>query len=77
MPTCHDVALRITRGDVDTLSFYKRIMLHLHLSMCKVCGPFERQIKLLSDAFRVKWGKPTDPESVEKLQNKLKEKLLG
>jgi len=75
LPTCHEVALRIACGDVDTLSIYKRILLHIHLSMCKACAPFERQLATLAKAFRAKWGGSTDSASIEKLKKKLKKEL--
>lgn len=77
MPTCHEVALRIARGDVDTLPFHKRMMLYLHLSMCKACGPFERQLTTMAKAFRAKWGALADPADVEKLKKKLKDELIS
>lgn len=76
MPTCHDVALRIARGDVNTLPIHKRMMFYLHLSMCKACGPFEKQIKTLTKAFQSRWGKSADPALVQKLKDKLKAEFL-
>ena len=77
MPPCHDVALRLARDDSDTLPFYKKIMMRLHLSMCKACGPFERQLSTLSKAFRTKWGNSVDPVSLEELKKKLKKEFVS
>lgn len=76
MPTCHEVALMVARGDFKEAPWHKRFLMRFHLSMCKVCGPFARQFELLSKAFRAKWGKPPDPGAVSDLKKKLKDKLI-
>ena len=75
MPTCKEVALRLSYDTLNKVPLFKRLMMRLHLSMCKVCGPFARQLDVLGKAFKTKFGKPVDPDTVKKVKERIKEKL--
>ena len=74
MPSCQDISQLISNGMDCHLPLRKRLSIRLHLSMCKFCRRYEKQLHLLRDSV----GHYADPEKnvVEKfLSLAAKEKL--
>ena len=53
--SCKDASRLVSRGQDARMSFWQRVTLRLHLSVCAACTRFERQILFLRAAMR-KYG---------------------
>lgn len=74
MPSCRDISQLISDGMDRNLPLRKRLSIRLHVSMCKFCRRYEKQLHLLHEGV----GHYADPEAnvVEKsLSPAAKEKL--
>ena len=74
MGSCKDISQQISDGMDRNLPLRKRLSIRLHLSMCKFCQRYEKQLHLLRDSV----GHYADPDAnvVEKsLSPAAKEKL--
>jgi hypothetical protein len=74
MPSCRDISQLISAGMDQNLPVRKRLSIRLHVSMCKFCRRYEKQLHLLHESV----GHYADPEAnvVEKsLSPAAKEKL--
>ena len=60
MPNCKEVTRLVSESMEHTLSFRKRVSLWMHLSMCKLCGGFKKELQMIQDAAR------QHAESIEK-----------
>lgn len=67
LPTCKDVSTALAEAS-DELPWHRALLFRLHLGMCDHCSRFQRQLRLLGDAFRAQ--RPSRV-AVESLQNKL------
>jgi predicted anti-sigma-YlaC factor YlaD len=52
MMTCKDVATRLSTGGLEDQSLAKRIVVVVHLAMCRNCRSFARQLAWLKRASR-------------------------
>lgn len=52
MMTCKDVSTLVSTGDLDDAPLRTRLSVRLHLSMCRHCRAFRRQIEALTNAAR-------------------------
>jgi len=50
--SCKDASRLVSRRQDADLSFWQRMTLQLHLSVCAACARFERQIRFLRTAMR-------------------------
>ena len=74
MPACRDISQLSSDGMDRNLPLRKRLSIRLHVSMCKFCRRYEKQLHLLREGV----GHYADPEAnvVEKsLSPAAKEKL--
>lgn len=74
MPSCRDISQDISDGMDRELPWRKRLSIRLHVSMCRFCRRYEKQLHLLREGV----GHYADPEAnvVEKsLSPAAKEKL--
>lgn len=74
MPSCRDISQLISDGMDRNLPLPKRLSIRLHVSMCKFCRRYEKQLHLLHEGV----GHYANPEEnvVEKsLSPAAKEKL--
>ena len=60
MPNCKEVTRLVSESMEHKLPFRKRISLWMHLSMCKLCGGFRKELQMIQDAAR------QQAESIEK-----------
>jgi len=52
MMPCREVTRLVSQGLDRKLGFGERVTLRVHFAICKGCGNFDRQMKLLRDAVR-------------------------
>jgi hypothetical protein len=53
MMTCKEVSTLMSTGSLDDASWRVRMAVRLHLSMCRHCRAFKRQLETLSKAARM------------------------
>ena len=49
---CKDASRLVSQQQDATLSFWQRVTLRLHLSVCAACARFEQQVRFLRTAMR-------------------------
>jgi predicted anti-sigma-YlaC factor YlaD len=52
MMTCKEVSTLISTGGLDDARWSMRVAVRLHLSMCRHCRAFKRQLEALATAAR-------------------------
>lgn len=52
MPNCKEVTRLVSESMEHKLPFRKRVFLWMHLSMCKLCGGFGKELQMIQDATR-------------------------
>lgn len=52
MISCKEASRLVSRGEDAALSYWQRVRLRLHLSICTACARFEQQIHFLRVAMR-------------------------
>jgi len=52
MPNCKEVTRLVSESMEHKLPFRKRVSLWMHLSMCKLCGGFRKELQMIQDAAR-------------------------
>lgn len=60
MMNCHDATFLLSQARERPLAFSERMKLRLHVTMCRSCANFERQLPKLTDAAR-NYAARTDP----------------
>ena len=50
--SCKDASHLVSRKEDAGLTFWQRVTLRLHLSVCAACTQFERQIRFLRTAMQ-------------------------
>jgi hypothetical protein len=75
MISCKNVAKLPMSDELSAQSWWRRMEVRLHLSMCDLCSRLARQIKQLRSAARQMrdWEEPDDPE----LEHRLIRRLSG
>ena len=81
--TCKDVYPLISEEMDHTLSFGGRIRLKMHLAMCHLCELYRKQLEILQvlsqnlgkENSKVMETAVLKPETKEKIQNYIKEKI--
>ncbi len=53
MFNCKDVSQRVSESMDRTLPLHHRMMIKMHLLMCKYCARFKQQLLILRDACRL------------------------
>ena len=52
MLTCKQVSNALASGDYQKLPPFKKATLKLHVSLCLVCGRYNRQVMMMQDTCR-------------------------
>jgi hypothetical protein len=52
MRTCKEVTALVVAREDRELSALDRLRLRIHMAMCKVCPPFERQVLTMRQAMK-------------------------
>ena len=59
MPSCKDISALISRGMDQRLPLHNRLSIRLHVSLCKFCRRYEKQLRLIHKGLRYY----SDPET--------------
>ncbi len=71
MLNCKDVTHIVATGEIDKLSWVKRLELRLHLMMCNHCREYMAQMAVLGRGVRRLFGHDPDPETLERLEARI------
>lgn len=75
MPSCREIAGMLAHDDLSTISWPKRLLVQMHLSMCTFCARFARQMKLIHRAFRERWSQKPTAEKLSAMRQRLLDRL--
>ncbi len=71
MLNCKQVTHIVATGEIDELTWLKRIEMRFHLMMCKHCREYMTQLLALGRGARRLFGFADDPETLARLENKI------
>ena len=76
MLTCKEVSRSIASDELASAGWRKRWSIKLHLTMCRYCRRYSRQIEAIGTAPRRIYGSmPSDPGARERLRNSILERI--
>lgn len=52
MPPCRDIAALVSRGMDEPLPWSRRLLIRLHVGMCRLCRRYEAQLRLIRHGVR-------------------------
>ena len=76
MPSCLEVTKAVSSGELEKLSFPKKMLVRMHLAMCKVCSSYVRQLCVTCASYRKSTEAKATPERSTALSEKIC-RLLG
>ena len=75
MFNCKDVSQRVSEAMDRSLPLHHRMMIKIHLMMCKYCAQFKQQLLALRDACRLDDLHGEDCEHVHDLAQAVRDRL--
>ncbi len=80
LPTCKETTELVSRAMDQRLPFADRMAMRLHLSMCKNCARFNRQLQAMRSQFRLETSANDDApgltaEARQRITTELHKKL--
>ncbi len=72
---CKDLARRSTRGEFEDASWFTRLLIWMHLLMCRHCSRFKAQMELISQTAKKTADAPLEPLRLNEFKKKLLERL--
>jgi hypothetical protein len=75
MFNCKDVSKRVSESMDRSLSLHHRILIKMHLMMCKYCSRFRNQLFVLRDACRLENLHGKDLEDTHDLSQDARDRL--
>ncbi len=76
MPSCLEVTKAVSSGELEKLSFFKKMLMRMHLAMCRICASYKRQLCVTCASYRKSTEAKATPERSAALSNKILH-LLG
>ena len=71
MPSCLEVTKAVSSGELEKLSFFKKMLVRMHLAMCKVCSSYVRQLCVTCSSYRKSTEAKAAPERSAALSDKI------
>ncbi len=71
MLKCREVTRIVATGEIEELTWMRRIEMRLHLMMCTHCREYLAQIFALGRGVRRLFGLEEDPETLERLEREI------
>jgi len=75
MPSCREVAQRLTEGGFEKLPWHRRLPVRMHLLMCEHCRRVARQIVLINQALQRIWMETPDPSTLDDVKRRILDRL--
>ncbi len=72
---CRELAKRSTRGEFDDAGWFTRLMIRMHMGMCKGCERYGAQLKAIAESVRGKAKSSVSPERADALKKKVMRRL--
>ncbi len=74
---CREVTRTLSSDELADAGRRRRLVVRLHLSMCKKCRRYKEQMKAIGEAARKAFRGSGDPEALGRLQNRILKKGKG
>lgn len=72
LPSCRDVSRIVSTDGMEHAAKNQRLMVHLHLLMCRYCRRYWKQIRTIGEAARQQFGtRSEDEEVVDRIRRKI------
>lgn len=72
MLKCREVEQKIGSGEIGSAGVMERFAVRFHLTMCRHCRAYARQIRAIGEAARNVFGlPPADPKAVSELKDRI------
>ena len=75
MFNCKEVSSRISESMDHNLSLYQRMLIRMHLLMCRYCARFRRQVLYLRELCRSHWMDESSPDASVNLPSDARERI--
>ena len=75
MFNCKEVSEKVSLSMDISLPIHQRMMIRMHLLMCKYCNRFRKQLMIMRDAVRLEKPPPDDPCQTEILSDSCRERI--
>jgi hypothetical protein len=75
MFNCKEVSKKVSLSMEASLPAYHRLMITIHLMMCKYCNRFRKQLLILRQAVRVEKPAADDPCQTASLSTATRERI--
>jgi len=75
MFNCKEVSERVSLSMDASLPVHHRMMITMHLLMCKYCNRFRKQLMILRNAIRLEKRPEDDPAQPGSLSNATRERI--
>ncbi len=75
IPSCREVALKLAQGEFKGYSYRTRILVRVHLFMCRDCRLFARQMRLISEGLQATFKENLTAARLNSIQRKILSRL--
>jgi predicted anti-sigma-YlaC factor YlaD len=75
MYSCKEMAEKSLHGDFDNAGWWTRMLVNMHMAMCKHCQRFSAQMKFIARAVKEKAEKSVTPSELAAFKRRLKDRL--
>jgi hypothetical protein len=75
MFNCKDISKKVSESMDRSLTLHHRILIKMHLMMCKYCSRFRKQLLIIRDACRLENLHTKDLENTQSLSQEARERL--
>ena len=72
---CNEVTRRVSRSLDEELPFFQRILIRMHLLMCKFCSRQRKQMLFIRDLLRIHSTPREDPTPPALLSQEARERI--
>lgn len=76
MYSCAEVIRWVASDEYQSAGFLRKLGIRAHILMCKPCLRYQRQLKVLTAAFR-NYSQEISPSDLEGVKARLMERLAG
>lgn len=69
MPSCREISRVVASGELEQAGFWKGLGMRLHLSMCRHCRRYSKQLHAIGRTAQELFGEtPADKATVDRLR---------
>lgn len=68
---CQELSERYCRGELEDASWLTRLLVRMHLAMCRHCRLYREQVDFIVEAVRRRSKGSVEPERLKKFEDRL------